>query len=51
LCVFAASGVASLTSGALLSVLGWSGLVRLGLLLVLGLMALAWHVHPQMRRA
>nr|QKW94345.1 putative major facilitator superfamily permease [Stigmatella aurantiaca] len=45
LCVFAASGVASLTSGALLSVLGWSGLIRLGLMLVLGLMAFAWYVH------
>lgn len=45
MCVFAASGVASLTSGALLSVLGWSGLLRLGLLLVLSLMALACHVH------
>ncbi|EPX56441.1 putative membrane protein [Cystobacter fuscus DSM 2262] len=45
LCVFAASGLASLTSGALLSVLGWNGLVRLGLVLVLGLMALSWHIH------
>ncbi|WP_437924794.1 MFS transporter [Sorangium sp. So ce291] len=45
LCVFAASGVASLTSGALLSVLGWSGLLYLGLALVLSLMALAWSVH------
>ncbi|AUX26427.1 membrane protein [Sorangium cellulosum] len=45
LCVFAASGVASLSSGALLSALGWSGLLHLGLLLVLGLMALACHVH------
>ncbi|KYF66510.1 hypothetical protein BE11_34535 [Sorangium cellulosum] len=45
LCVFAASGVASLTSGALLSALGWSGLLTLGLALVLGLMALAWDVH------
>lgn len=45
LCVFAASGLASLTSGALLAVLGWSGLVRLGLLLVLSLMALAWRIH------
>ncbi|WP_437776290.1 MFS transporter [Sorangium sp. So ce1097] len=45
LCVFAASGVASLTSGALLSALGWGGLLYLGLALVLGLMALAWDVH------
>jgi MFS family permease len=45
LCVFAASGLASLTSGALLSVLEWDGLVRLGLVLVLGLMALSWHIH------
>ncbi|WP_257456006.1 MFS transporter [Archangium lipolyticum] len=45
LCVFAASGVASLTSGALLSVLGWNGLLSLGSLLVLFLMALAWYVH------
>jgi MFS family permease len=49
LCVFAASGAASLTSGALLSVLGWSGLLNLGVLLVLGLMALAWHVHSSRR--
>jgi predicted MFS family arabinose efflux permease len=45
LCVFAASGLASLTSGALLSVLGWSSLLGLGLVLVLSLMALGWHVH------
>ncbi|MGK4001448.1 MFS transporter [Sorangium sp. So ce1036] len=45
LCVFAASGVASLSSGALLSALGWGGLLHLGVLLVLGLMALACHVH------
>jgi hypothetical protein len=45
LCVFAASGVASLTSGALLSVLGWSGVLRLGLALVLSLMALACNIH------
>lgn len=51
LCVFAASGVASLTSGALLSMLGWSGLLGLGLLLVLGLMALAWRVHRTPMRA
>ncbi|WP_437806451.1 MFS transporter [Sorangium sp. So ce1078] len=45
LCVFAASGAASLTSGALLSALGWGGLLHLGLVLVASLMALAWHVH------
>ncbi|WP_437476209.1 MFS transporter [Sorangium sp. So ce1014] len=45
LCVFAASGAASLTSGALLSALGWGGLLHLGFLLVVGLMALAWNVH------
>lgn len=45
LCVFAGSGAASLTSGALLSALGWSGLLHLGLLLIASLMALAWNVH------
>ncbi|WP_437963837.1 MFS transporter [Sorangium sp. So ce260] len=45
LCVFAASGAASLTSGALLSALGWGGLLHLGLVLVASLMALAWNVH------
>jgi MFS family permease len=50
LCVFAASGVASLTSGTLLSELGWNGLLRLGVLLVLELMVLAWYVHrPHLR--
>ncbi|WP_437949643.1 MFS transporter [Sorangium sp. So ce296] len=45
LCVFAGSGAASLSSGALLSALGWSGLLHLGVLLVVSLMALAWNVH------
>ncbi|AUX34268.1 MULTISPECIES: MFS transporter [Sorangium] len=45
LCVFAGSGAASLSSGALLSALGWSGLLHLGVVLVVSLMALAWNVH------
>ncbi|WP_437933748.1 MFS transporter [Sorangium sp. So ce341] len=45
LCVFAGSGAASLSSGALLSALGWSGLLHLGVVLVASLMALAWSVH------
>ncbi|WP_437995481.1 MFS transporter [Sorangium sp. So ce185] len=45
LCVFAGSGAASLSSGALLPTLGWSGLLHLGVLLVVSLMALAWNVH------
>jgi hypothetical protein len=51
LCVFAASGAASLASGALLSALGWSGLVHLGGVLVLSLMALALRVHRASRPA
>jgi len=45
LCVFSASGVASLTSGALLSLMGWHGLLQLGVVLVLGLIAIAWLGH------
>ncbi|WP_437979773.1 MFS transporter [Sorangium sp. So ce117] len=51
LCVFAASGAASLASGALLSALGWGGLVHLGVVLVLSLMALALRVHRAPRPA